>query len=156
MTEQGTWISLSINQFSLQNESPLHNDRTGALKFHCQYTNFHQFSLQNESPLQNEGTGALNYTEKSLLNKPLQNQYSAKIILKLPWENLLYKMKNLLSYLQSASITSTFWSLKAAPSPLHFVEETGGGMVNISYMEHMGYVHLILKLGWEAQSPPNP
>ena len=100
----------------------------GVFKFIANQPNINQFSLQNQGPLQNQRTGPLKYTQKSLTNNPLQNQYSAKIILKWPSENLLYKIKDLLSCYQSASKTSTFWTLKTDPTPPDFVEETDGGI----------------------------
>ena len=54
----------------------------GVFKFIANQPNINQFSLQNQGPLQNQRTGPLKYTQKSLTNNPLQNQYSAKIIFK--------------------------------------------------------------------------
>ena len=103
-----------------------------AFKFIANQPNINQFCLQNQGPLQNQRTGPLKYTQNSLTNNPLQNQYSAKIIFKWPSENLLYKIKDLLSCYQSASKTSTFWTLKTDPTPPDFVEETGGGILLLS------------------------
>ena len=53
-----------------------------------------------------------------LPNKPLQNQYSAKIIFKLPSRNLSYKMWSLLSCQPSTRAKSLhFDALKQYPAP---------------------------------------
>ena len=54
----------------------------GVFKFIANQPNINQFSLQNQGPLQNQRTGPLKYAQKSLTNNPLQNQYSAKITFK--------------------------------------------------------------------------
>ena len=135
MTEPGHLNSFPINQTSTNflYKIRAHYKMTEPVvfKFIANQPNINQFSLQNQGPLQNQRTGPLKYTQKSLTNNLLQNQYSAKIIFKWPSENLLYKIKDLLSCYQSASKTSTFWTLKTDPSPPDFVEETGGGMQNV-------------------------
>ena len=58
------------------------------------------------------------YKMRELPNKPLQNQYSAKIILKLPSKNLSYKMWSLLSCQPSTRAKSLhFDALKQYPAP---------------------------------------